>query len=91
MNGEVIYGYSRKEAIADGVLIDVSQTAREAGIRFPVALTVGAWQEFVAVPPNKVGQQDEAGRLWDVLWMLRHAARQGGSVLRYSVLVVTAK
>jgi hypothetical protein len=31
----------------------------------------------VSVPPG-VACQDEAGRLWDVLWMLRCAARSDG-------------
>src|SRR5262249_48790011 len=35
--------YTRAEALPDGVLIDGSETAREAGIRWPVALTRAAW------------------------------------------------
>src|SRR5262249_45230097 len=31
------------DALRDGTLIDVSTTAREAGIRWPVALTCAAW------------------------------------------------
>ena len=37
--GEVISSYSRAQAIEDGVLVDVSSVAREAGINFPIALT----------------------------------------------------
>jgi hypothetical protein len=43
-------------------LIDVRTTAREAGIRYPVALTVAAWGRCVTVPSG-VLCQDEAGRL----------------------------
>ena len=68
--GEVIYAYTRKQAIADGVQIDVTKTAQEAGIRFPVFLTRGVFETYVAVPEGVTGQ-DEAGRLWDVVWMLR--------------------
>jgi len=32
-NADLIYRYSRADALRDGVLIDVSDTAREAGIR----------------------------------------------------------
>jgi len=60
------------------VLIDVSATASEAGIRHPVALTRGAWGRCVTIPPG-VACQDEAGRLWDVLWLLACALRRGGS------------
>jgi hypothetical protein len=51
--------------------------AREAGIRWPVALTAAVWAQCVAVPPG-VACQDEAGRLWDVLTMLRFAIRGSG-------------
>ena len=47
---------------------------RKAGIRYPVALTAAVWERCVAVPPGVVCQ-DEAGRLWDVLWLLRWAIR----------------
>jgi hypothetical protein len=80
-DAEVIHAYTRADALRDGVLIDVSATAREAGIRWPVALTCAAWERCVAVPPG-VACQDEAGRLWDVLWMLRGAvARSAGGQL----------
>ncbi len=84
----VIFAYTREQAIADGVLIDVTETAREAGFRIPVALTYAVWQQYVAVPEG-VTCQDEAGRLWDVLFMLRFAVRtgNGGSELRYRLHV----
>jgi hypothetical protein len=34
----LVHRYSRADDLRDGVLIDVSAAAREAGIRFPVAL-----------------------------------------------------
>jgi hypothetical protein len=73
-NEDRIHRYSRADAIKDGVLIDASATAREAGIRYPVALTRAVWERCVAVPPGVVCQ-DEAGRLWDVLWLLRCAIK----------------
>ena len=67
------------QAIADGVLIDATELAKQAGFRFPVALTTGVWAECVAVPACVAGQ-DETGRLWDVLNVLQFAiARQKGS------------
>ena len=76
-DADLIYSYTRADAIRDGVLIDVSTVAREAGLKCPVALTRAAWERCVAVPPG-VLCQDEAGRLWDVLWLLACAARRGG-------------
>ena len=41
--------YTRKQAIADGVQVDVTKTAQEAGIKFPVFLTRGVFETYVAV------------------------------------------
>lgn len=69
---DVIYTYTRANAVADGIQVDVTKTAQEAGIRFPVFITRGVYEAYVAVPPGVTGQ-DEAGRLWDIVWMLRFA------------------
>jgi hypothetical protein len=85
----IIHVYSRAQALEDGVLVDVSSVAREAGIRYPTVLTRAAWERYVQVPPG-VEAQDEAGRLWDVLWMLRVAIAQNrptGCELRFTLLV----
>src|SRR5262249_7885724 len=67
---------------------DVSAVAREAGIRYPVALTRAVWDRCVTVPPGVICQ-DEAGRLWDVLWMLACANRrqEGGRVVPFALHV----
>ena len=70
--GPVVYAYTRKQALADGVQVEVTKTAQEAGIRIPVFLTRAVYDAYVTVPTNVTGQ-DEAGRLWDVVWMLRFA------------------
>jgi hypothetical protein len=87
-NAEVIHRYTRADALRDGVLIDVSAVAREAGIRYPVALTCTVWERCVDVPPGVVCQ-DEAGRLWDVVWMLRCAIsrRSTGNVVPFALHV----
>ena len=72
--GPVIFAYTRAQAIGDGILVDVSETAREAGFRIPVAITRTVWDRIIALPEGYRGFQDESGRLWDVLWMARHYA-----------------
>ncbi len=52
--------------------MEVSTTAKEAGIRFPVFLTRAVWDTCVEVPEG-VQYQDLRGRLWDVVWMVRFA------------------
>ena len=84
-----VYTYTRAQAIADGFQIDVTKTAAEAGICFPVFITRGVYEQCVAVPPGIVGQ-DEAGRLWDVIWMLRFAiirSQPGTSRLGFALYV----
>ncbi|HKI36112.1 MAG TPA: DUF6573 family protein [Gemmataceae bacterium] len=86
-SADLIHRYTRADALRDGVLIDVSATAKDAGFKYPVALTAAAWVKCVAVPSD-VRCQDEAGRLWDVLTMLRFAVRgQGGAEVRFGVHV----
>ena len=69
---EVIYTYTRSQAVADGFQVEVSTVAREAGITFPVFLTRAVYDNYVTVPAGVTGQ-DEAGRLWDIVWMTRFA------------------
>ena len=87
-HADLIHRYTRADAIRDGVLIDVSAVAREAGIRYPVALTRAVWERCVAVPPG-VTCQNGAVRLWEVAWQFACAARGGvrGPEVRFAVHV----
>src|ERR1035437_3638583 len=76
--GDYIITYTRAEAITDGVLIDVTETAKEAGFKYPVAITT-ALHSMIADIPKKYDYQEYNGRLWDVLWMAMLAARQSKS------------
>jgi len=98
--GNIISVYTRADALVDGVLVAVPEAlAREVGFVWPVALTSGAWADCVAwsEDPDSAtlcgAGQDETGRLWDVLWMARHAVRQAGSGvdrLSFSLLRIPA-
>jgi hypothetical protein len=68
-------------------LVKVNGSARDAGFTFLVALTAAAWERCVTVPPG-VACQDEAGRLWDVVYLLALAARRrSGAEVRFGVPV----
>ena len=82
-HADVVYSYTRAEAIADGVLVDLMQPDfldlfRDAGIKFPCAMTIDAFSTYVDMSPElqKETGQDIKGRLWDILWMFRQQARQ---------------
>ncbi len=79
---EVISVYTRAQAIEDEILVDVTETAKEAGFRCPVALTQAVYEACVTwdkEDSERQTYQDTSGRLWDVLWMAMNAARTGGS------------
>ena len=86
----IIYSYTRKEALEDGVLVDVSQMAKEAGFKYPVAITQELNSNLENIPPEH-SYEDYNGRLWDVLWMLRVAiAKQGsGDIIHYKMILHT--
>jgi hypothetical protein len=85
---DVIYRYTRADALNDGVLVDVSDFAREAGFAIPVAITRAVYESYI-VPSNSLhsdGQSTE-GRLWDTLSVLWFTAKRGGgSTIMFSVL-----
>ncbi|UCM88024.1 DUF6573 family protein [Streptomyces marincola] len=88
-----ISAHSRAEAIEDGVLVPVDEgIAREAGFGVPLALTAAAYEDCVAWSDEdnerKGMYQDEAGRLWDVLTMVRVAVRRAGGRGRRCVVEV---
>ena len=83
---EVIYAYTRAQALEDGVLVDVSEIAKQSGIKFRVALTSTVWGQYEV--PEGVSCQDEIGRLWDILWMFGcAAARFNGDTLLFKLYV----
>ena len=84
----VISVYTRAQAIEDGILVDVSETAREAGFKIPVAVTRTVWDQLIALPEGYRGFQDERGRLWDVLWMARHYALRASDSDRVRMCVL---
>jgi hypothetical protein len=100
--GEVISSYSRAEAIEDGVLVNLSgstfhfrerlgqplNVVEEAGIKFPVAMTIAAFEKTVSEIDGELpAGQDISGRIWDVLTMFRLAARNGGQLIHFRVSV----
>ena len=52
-NDDLICSYTRAEALADGVLVDVSERAKRAGIRYPTACTAGVWSLIDCLPASE--------------------------------------
>jgi hypothetical protein len=81
---KVIYSYTTKQAVEDGVLIKVdSGILTEIGIKFPVYLTDTVFRRYVEVPADAKNHQNLEGRLFDLLYMFAIAAKQTDSSLLY--------
>ena len=81
---DLIYSYSRKQALEDGVLIDVTALATEAGFQVPVAITQELHSTYIK---TNLPDQDEQGRLWDTLFLLSLSAKGSpNSVILYDVI-----
>ena len=68
----VIFSYTRTQALEDGQLMDISEFAKEAGLKFPVAITNGV--NALLNDTDQPGQSFK-GRAWDMLMVLRYAIR----------------
>lgn len=86
---ETISSYTREQALSDGVLFDVSTTAKEAGFKYPVALTEAVHSRLLPTELDKQLGQSFEGRLWDVLWVLRSRAGKTDTVF-FDVIVADA-
>ncbi len=89
MSDNVISIYTRAQALQDGVLVDVSELAREAGFKWPVAVTDHLFHSYIVPALALVAEgQSVQGRLWDSLMCLRHAIRspKDDTYLRFTVL-----
>jgi hypothetical protein len=75
-NADVIFRYTRAEALTDGVLVDVTDWASPGemlgGFIIPVAMTHAVWA-LVQAPAGS--HEDTRGRAHDVLWLAAFAVR----------------
>ena len=67
--GPIIYAYTRSQALAESVLVDVTEIAKEVGFKLPVALTEALHNRLTPSKADADLGQDYNGRLWDVLWV----------------------
>lgn len=80
---DIISRYTRQQAIEDGVLIDITKIAKEAGFNVPAAITA---ELYGAINPAETEQknlgQDFTGRLWDMLTIAMYRVRQNKNTNR---------
>ena len=81
----IIYSYTTKQAVEDGVLIKVdAKISSEAGIKYPVYFTDSVWKRYAEVPDEFREIQDLNGRLWEILFMFSlHAKNCSGALFTF--------
>lgn len=93
---DIIYSYTRADAISDGVLIDISSApvwtscgnlidltklVREH-YKYPLAVTAGVWALIEKAVFNKEVYNDFEGVVHDILWMSRKGGQAVGDCAR---------
>lgn len=70
----LVYSYSRKQAIEDEVLIDITRQAKAAGFKLNTAISHHLYHQYI-VPPEELETQGQSiqGRLNDLFVMLHLA------------------
>jgi len=72
----IIFSYTRAQAIADGVLIDVTAQAAELGFKVHTVVTDHLYNRYVVPPAGLEGEgQSVEGRLQDLLFRTLLAAK----------------
>ncbi len=70
-----MYAYTRKEALADGVLIDVTEQAKESGFKIPTAVTDHLYHRYISPPTGLEDEVQPVSRpLHDLFTMTKAAA-----------------
>ena len=82
----LVHSYTRQQAMADRMLVDISEVATKVGFRAPVAMTKNAWADCVWWPQTttnqKVNIQTEEGRLCDVVYAAMLAVKPSEGLSR---------
>jgi Family of unknown function (DUF6573) len=87
-SSDIISTYTREEALNDGVLIDLSEKAKESGFKVPFAVTDTLFNTYLN--PSKELQeygQSLNGRMYDMFFMLYLKAQKNKeSMVLFTVL-----
>jgi hypothetical protein len=82
---DIIYSYTTRQAVEDGVLVEIDKTASSnKGIKFPMYFTSAVWHRYVEFSKEFSGVQDLNARLADILFMFAWQAKKcSGNTLQF--------
>ena len=75
---DLVYSFTRQDAFDEGMLVDASAIAAEAGFRVPLALTDTVWAECVAWPEGTKGAGVRARKAGCGMWSTWPGRPRGG-------------
>ena len=75
---DVVFTYTRAQAIEDGVLVDVTEQAAQVGFKYPVALTCRLWG-YLCEGTKAEPEPDVLPRVFALLLAAGKAAREEGA------------
>ena len=87
-NWNLIYAYTRAQAIEDGVLVDVTEQAKAIGFKLHTVVTDHLFHGYVEPPAGLEGEgQSVTGRLHDLMVLALFAARKAVNIDRVTFKV----
>ena len=94
LSNDIIYVYSRKQALEDGVQVDanigeLAEVTRQH-FKYPVYMTGAVYDLIERAVNNPKWMNDWKGVWHDICWMCRQASRRlraGESVTRFKVII----
>lgn len=89
--GPIVHSYTRADAIADGVLVNLTAAYPEESrlYRYPVACTAAVWSLVVQAVTSRRHNNDEAGVVWDIMYMSQRGiiARPDAQTVLFKVVI----
>jgi len=85
--GDIISSYTAQDAENDGVLVNVTDFAKEVGFKWTVRISNGVHN--LCTPPKSNKIQSYKGRLWDVLSLAFFAIKRSSDegLIAYNVKI----
>jgi len=89
--GPIVHSYTRADAIADGVLVDLTASYPEECrlYRYPVACSAAVWSLVDQAVTNRRHYNDQAGVVWDIMYMSQRGiiARPDAQTVLFKVVI----
>ena len=84
---DIIYGYTRKQAIEDGIQFELQKELTQQIYKYPVYITIGVYDLVQKAIKNKKYMNDYEGVIWDILNMSLHSTKISETKQIFKVII----